>query len=73
MKETAKKVPTKKLVWGILRERFKVLNDIKLVLKLSMNDPLNHLGSIWYHSESLEIPLFSKPVSFLPFLTANRF
>ena len=23
-----------------------------------MSDPLNHLGSIWYHSEPLEVPYF---------------
>ena len=28
-----------------------------------MSDPLNHLGSVWYHSEPSDIPLFSKPVS----------
>ena len=22
---------------------------------MSMSDPLNHLGSIWYHSEALEV------------------
>ena len=27
---------------------------------MSMNDPLNHLGSILYHSKSLEVPYFSK-------------
>ena len=57
MKETAKKVPTKKLVWGILRERFKVLNDIKLVQN-EHELPLNYLGSIWYHSERLDISYY---------------
>ena len=28
-----------------------------------MTDPLNHLGSIWYHSEPLEISYLTKPVS----------
>jgi hypothetical protein len=23
-----------------------------------MSDPLNHLGSIWYHSEPLDVPIF---------------
>ena len=23
---------------------------------MSMSDPHNHLGSIWYHSEPLEVP-----------------
>ena len=23
---------------------------------MSMSDPLNHLGLIWYHSEPLEVP-----------------
>ena len=30
----------------------KVLNDTKLIL----NDSLNHLGSIWYHSEPSDLP-----------------
>ena len=30
-----------------------------------MNDPLNHLGSIWYHSEPQGGPLFPKPVFWL--------
>ena len=23
---------------------------------MSLSDPLNHIGSIWYHSEPLEVP-----------------
>ena len=44
--------------------------------KMSMSDPPNHLGSIWYHSGPLEVPY--SPNQFLgwdffwPFLTANR-
>ena len=57
LSEMAKKVQTKKLVWGI--------------------DPINHLGSIWYHSEPLERGLvIHKPVTwlglFLLFLKANQ-
>ena len=31
--------------------RLKVLYDTKLVIKMIMSVPLNHLRSIWYHSE----------------------
>ena len=37
------------------RRRLKALNDTKLVLN-EHEWPLNHLGSIWYHSEPLEVP-----------------
>ena len=42
---------------------------------MNMTDPLNHLGSIWYHSETLEVSSFQNHFlgldPFLPFLTAN--
>ena len=37
------------------RGRLKVLNDTKLVLN-EHEWPLNHLGSIWYHSKPSEVP-----------------
>ena len=43
------------------RGRLKVLNDNKLVLN-EHEWPLNHLGSIWYHSEPSDVPHFPKKI-----------
>ena len=54
------------------RGSLKVLNDTKLVL----SDPLNHLRSIWYHSEPSGVPYspnqFLALDFFLSFLTARQ-
>ena len=44
------------------RGRLKSLNETKLVIN-EHEWPLNHLGSIWHHSEPLEVP--SSPNQFL--------
>ena len=63
-----KKVPTKKLVLGIGDVwRFWTLPNW---FKMSMSDPLNHLGSIWYHSELSDLPYFPWDL-FLLLLTAR--
>jgi hypothetical protein len=49
------------------REHLKVLNDTKLVL----NDPLNHLGSIWYHSEPSDVPYSPNQFLALNFFAAS--
>ena len=64
-KKWQKKVPTKKLVWGI--------GDIWGYewYQISMSDPINHLGSIWCHSEPLEVPY--SPNQFLGWVFFCRF
>ena len=38
------------------REPLKILNDPILILNFSLKDPLDHLESIWDHSEPSEVP-----------------
>ena len=54
VKEMAKKVPIKKLVWGIGDIwRFRLLS---IWSYMGINMGINHLGCIWYHSEPLDVP-----------------
>ena len=41
--------------------------------KMNISDPLNHLGSIWYHSEPLEVPYFPNQFLFWGFIKATIF
>ena len=40
---------------------------------MSMNDPLNHLVLIWYHSEPLEVTYSPNPVSWMGLFFAISF
>ena len=51
--ETAKKSPNQETGLGN-KGHLKVLNNTKLV-QMSIIDPLNHLASIWYHTEPLKV------------------
>ena len=65
------KSPNQETVYGD-RGHLKVLFNTKWVL----NDLFNHLGSIWYHSEPLQMPYFPNQFFgldfFCRFFKANR-
>ena len=50
--------------------RLKVLNDTKLALN-EQEWPLNHFGSLWYHSELLEVPYSPKHFTDMDFFTTS--